>query len=85
MTAKVDVMVAHIKCYNSHYENIAPRRMCAAGQLQPAASAELRHTFTSGSGLYFQTKDKVKAFKLEARAGLTLSLRPYPTPTNPKA
>ena len=28
--------------------------MCAAGQLQPAASADLRPTFASG--LYFQTK-----------------------------
>ena len=36
------------------FENIAPRRMCAAGQLQPAASADLRHTFASG--LYFKTK-----------------------------
>ena len=30
------------------FENIAPRRMCAAGQLQPAASADLRPTFASG-------------------------------------
>ena len=36
------------------FENIAPRRMCAAGQLQPAASADLWPTFASG--LYFQTK-----------------------------
>ena len=36
------------------FENIAPRRMCAAGQLQPAASADLPPTFASG--LYFQTK-----------------------------
>ena len=36
------------------FENIALRRMCAAGQRQPAASADLRPTFASG--LYFQTK-----------------------------
>ena len=35
------------------FENIAPRRMWAAGQLKPA-SADLRPTFASG--LYFQTK-----------------------------
>ena len=40
------------------FENIAPRRMWAAGQLKPQAEADLRHTFAEGR--YFQNKPSMR-------------------------
>ena len=53
----------HYSTLKALFENIAPRRMWAAGQLKPQAEADLRHTFAGGRNLWQKGYIKIGAYR----------------------